>query len=885
MKKLLGIIATVCVALAVVLALPMGCKKNDDPPVTPPEYAEYQISLVSRGGVPVRDALVKLVGDGIESDVAVTDNNGVAKVQAKEGLVYDVQISNLPAGFKLINGLEYKTSADSTEVKCVLKTEVIKDEEIPATKKYAVGDVMYDFTFTDVDGNEYVLSEVLEEKSAVVLNFWATWCGWCIKEFPAMDEAYGEYLDQVEIFAINGDYESKATINSFLSDKTYAFPFGEDDAGIYPRVGSGSLPLTVIVDRYGVVCAIETGAITDANQWIAEFERLCSDDYSADIELGGNGDDEYDEGYVQIKPDVTAPASSDIEKAINSSSYTFSYYFDEDEYNWPWQVSDDGKSVYATNVARTDNLLSFSWAIMYSKFTAKAGDVLTFDYDISTSGYGGYASNSNYLAVQIDGTLLKRLAGEKQGTCYAYEVPADGEYTLSLTYYKNFGDIVGDDIVSVSNMRLLKESEVNEDLLVKMFGASVKNENYTDGTNGETKYKNYVEPVMGDDGYFHVGTKNGPLLLVDVLFTTNWSSVNSVYQYAVEGYCIFDGTDYNDMVTELARLASHSDTETVPVTLTTKALLEAFTENFGSGYEGEWLELCEYYKPYGNAKHVSDPIDGLNTDASRPLKVGVNHIDVNKAPLPRGMYYEFVAEETGLYIFESIVAQEDLELCDPIAWLADENGEIYKESDFFSDSSVPGGINANFRFIEFLEKGEKVYVLCTLYWHPETGEYDMKVTYDTTTTKFLLDAAIGPHQGSLDSNELTVYGAIDIALDDNGYWRHVKENGELGSYIYVDFTHTTTLFGGWTLANAIESAENANIPNFNLTEYGGQDYTEAMKTYLAAARANTGELAGMVKADKTLTDMLTAYISTDADGLYGDVSCSESWLMASFYYE
>ena len=48
-----------------------------------------------------------------------------------------------------------------------------------------------DFTFTTYDGKEYNLYDTLAEKDMVLINLWATWCGPCQSEFPAMTEAYG----------------------------------------------------------------------------------------------------------------------------------------------------------------------------------------------------------------------------------------------------------------------------------------------------------------------------------------------------------------------------------------------------------------------------------------------------------------------------------------------------------------------------------------------------------------------------------------------------------------------------------------------------------------------------------------------------------------------
>ena len=59
-----------------------------------------------------------------------------------------------------------------------------------------------DFTVTDSDGITFTLSEALKDHEAVLLNFWATWCGWCVYEFPYVNEVYNEYKDRVAFIAL-----------------------------------------------------------------------------------------------------------------------------------------------------------------------------------------------------------------------------------------------------------------------------------------------------------------------------------------------------------------------------------------------------------------------------------------------------------------------------------------------------------------------------------------------------------------------------------------------------------------------------------------------------------------------------------------------------------
>lgn len=63
-----------------------------------------------------------------------------------------------------------------------------------------------DFSLKGLDGKEISLSEL--RGKWVIIDFWGSWCPWCIKGFPALKEAYAKYSDKLEVLGVDcGDTE------------------------------------------------------------------------------------------------------------------------------------------------------------------------------------------------------------------------------------------------------------------------------------------------------------------------------------------------------------------------------------------------------------------------------------------------------------------------------------------------------------------------------------------------------------------------------------------------------------------------------------------------------------------------------------------------------
>ncbi len=75
-----------------------------------------------------------------------------------------------------------------------------RQRSLEARKKTAPGMPAPEFVLRDADGKEFALSSL--RGRYVVLDFWGSWCGWCIKGFPRMKACYERYKDKLEIVGI-----------------------------------------------------------------------------------------------------------------------------------------------------------------------------------------------------------------------------------------------------------------------------------------------------------------------------------------------------------------------------------------------------------------------------------------------------------------------------------------------------------------------------------------------------------------------------------------------------------------------------------------------------------------------------------------------------------
>lgn len=123
-----------------------------------------------------------------------------------------------------------------------------------------------EFTMADTEGQTLTLADF--RGKPVLLNFWASWCGPCASEMPAIQSAYEQYGDQIQFVAVNmtgmgGETETSAL--SLIQQNNYTFPVYFDvDSSAAVAFGVTSIPQTYLIDAEGNIIGACMGAMDES---------------------------------------------------------------------------------------------------------------------------------------------------------------------------------------------------------------------------------------------------------------------------------------------------------------------------------------------------------------------------------------------------------------------------------------------------------------------------------------------------------------------------------------------------------------------------------------------------------------------------------------------
>lgn len=114
------------------------------------------------------------------------------------------------------------------------------------------------FTLKNLEGQDVSLSDF--KGKWVILDFWGSWCIWCIKGFPELKEAYAKYKDKLEVIGIDCNETEEAWKAGVAK---YELPwvnvYCPKGNPLFEQYGIQGFPTKAIIDPEGIIKNITTG--------------------------------------------------------------------------------------------------------------------------------------------------------------------------------------------------------------------------------------------------------------------------------------------------------------------------------------------------------------------------------------------------------------------------------------------------------------------------------------------------------------------------------------------------------------------------------------------------------------------------------------------------
>ena len=138
--------------------------------------------------------------------------------------------------------------------------KIIKEEQEKAKAKENVseGKPAPDFTLKDLQGKDLTLSSL--RGKYVVLDFWGSWCGWCIKGIPEMKKYYEKYKGKMEILGIDcRDTEEKWKEAVEKHELPWLHVHNEGNPDVSTLYAIEGYPTKIVIDPEGKIAKIVVG--------------------------------------------------------------------------------------------------------------------------------------------------------------------------------------------------------------------------------------------------------------------------------------------------------------------------------------------------------------------------------------------------------------------------------------------------------------------------------------------------------------------------------------------------------------------------------------------------------------------------------------------------
>ncbi|MFH6996703.1 TlpA family protein disulfide reductase [Flavobacterium sp. FlaQc-57] len=119
-----------------------------------------------------------------------------------------------------------------------------------------VGDIAPEIDLPDTKGNNIALSSLRGE--LVLVDFWASWCGPCIKEQPQLLKLNNTYPDKFTIYSVSMDTKKALWLGAIAKQKltwTHVSDLKYWQSPVVADYMLQSVPLNFLIDKNGIILA------------------------------------------------------------------------------------------------------------------------------------------------------------------------------------------------------------------------------------------------------------------------------------------------------------------------------------------------------------------------------------------------------------------------------------------------------------------------------------------------------------------------------------------------------------------------------------------------------------------------------------------------------
>ena len=135
-----------------------------------------------------------------------------------------------------------------------------KEEASQSLQEGLESNLAPDFTLNDINGKPLALSSL--RGKWVILDFWGSWCSWCIKGMPKMKEYYAKYQDKLEILGVDcNDTVEKWKAAVAKHEIPWLHVYWDKEKGDNPleMYAVRGFPTKVVIDPEGKVAKVIVG--------------------------------------------------------------------------------------------------------------------------------------------------------------------------------------------------------------------------------------------------------------------------------------------------------------------------------------------------------------------------------------------------------------------------------------------------------------------------------------------------------------------------------------------------------------------------------------------------------------------------------------------------